>query len=64
MWINFVSVMTAPRLGWMSIVGICAVMLLCNAALGYASGTHGMIDLFVLALINLATVTFDYRNNA
>ena len=64
MWMDFILTMTAPRIGWLSAIGLVAVALLGLAVVRYASGEGGMNGLILSALINFAALSLDYKRNA
>ena len=63
MWTDFIAIMTAPRVGWVSASGLVAVALLAVAVIKYAIGDASQTALLLSGAINLAALTMDYRRN-
>ena len=64
MWTDFILIMTAPRIGWLSGAGLVAVALLAFAVVRYAAGDASMASVVLSGVINLTALAMDFSRNS
>lgn len=63
MWPDFVMYMTQPRIGWLSISGMCAIALFGVALVAALGGLRSEAALVFSGVVNATALWLDFRRN-